>query len=220
MRQYPSHDAVDFYHRYKEDIALYGEMGFKVFRLSINWSRIFPTGEEQTPNREGLDFYHRVFAECAKYGGWVNRKVIDMFLRYCDAVFTEFKDEVKYWLTSNEINVLTMSAFANVIAGGILPPGKDVPIGVAVQTDESWDDPQKRYTALHNQLVASAKAVQLAHKINPAFKVGCMLLGRAAYPYTCKPGDVLKAQQVMRQANYYCGDVQARGAYPSFSRSQ
>ena len=104
------------------------------------------------------------------------------------------------------------------VTDGILPPGKDVPIGVAVQTDESWDDPQKRYTALHHQLVAGAKAVQLEHRINPDFKVGCMLLGRVAYPYTCKPDDVLEAQQVMRQANYYCGDVQARGAYPAFSK--
>ena len=236
---YPSHEAVDFYHRYKEDIALYGEMGFKVFRMSINWSRIFPTGEEQEPNRAGLEFYHKVFAECRKYGiqplvtlshyelpyhlakkygGWVSRELIDLFLCYCKAVFTEYKDEVKYWLTFNEINVLVMSPFANINAGGILPPGRDVPIGVAVQTDESWDDPQKRYTALHHQLVASAKAVRLAHSIDPDFQVGCMLLGRVAYPYTCKPEDVLKAQQVMRQANYYCGDVQARGAYPSFSK--
>lgn len=236
---YPSHEAVDFYHHYKEDIALYGEMGFKVFRMSINWARIFPTGEEEKPNPEGLKFYRNVFEECQKYGieplvtlshyelpyelakkygGWSERKLIDLFLHYCKTVFTEYKGLVKYWLTFNEINTLVMGTFGNIMGAGILPQGKDVEIGTAVQVDESWDNVQRRYTALHYQLVASAKAVQLAHAIDAENKVGCMILGRVAYPYTCKPEDVLKAQQVMRQANYYCCDVQTRGIYPSFSK--
>lgn len=236
---YPTHEAVDFYHHYKEDIALYAEMGFKVFRMSINWPRIFPTGEETEPNRVGLDFYRDVFAECKKhgieplvtlshyelpyalakkYGGWSSREIIPLFLRYCETVFREYKDLVKYWLTFNEINILLMGVFGNINGGGILPPGEDVEVGTAVKVDESWDDPQRRYTALHNQLVASAKAVQMAHGINPAFKVGCMILGRVAYPYSCRPEDVLKAQQVMRQANYYACDVHVRGKYPSFAR--
>lgn len=235
---YPSHEAVDFYHHYKEDIALYGEMGFKCFRMSINWARIYPHGDEMQPNRSGLDFYRSVFEECKKYGieplvtlshyelpyylakeygGWTNRKLIDLFIRYCETVFTEYKGLVRYWLTFNEINTLVMGTYGNIMGGGILPPGRDVEVGTAVAVDESWDDPQKRYTALHHQLVASAKAVQLAHSIDPDNKVGCMILGRAAYPYTCNPDDVLKAQQVMRRANYYCGDVQVRGAYPSFA---
>lgn len=236
---YPSHEAVDFYHRFREDIALYGEMGFKCFRMSINWTRIYPNGDELEPNPEGLRFYREVFEECRKhnieplvtlshyelpyhlakkYGGWTNRKLIDLFLRYCNTVFTEYRGLVRYWLTFNEINVLVMGTFGNMMGGGILPPGKDVEVGTAVQVDESWDDPQKRYTALHHQLLASAKAVALAHEIDKENKVGCMILGRAAYPYTCNPDDVLKAQQVMRKANYYCGDVQVRGYYPSFAK--
>lgn len=236
--QYPSHEAVDFYHHYKEDIALYGEMGFKVFRLSINWARIFPTGEEFEPNRAGLDFYRAVFEEChkynieplvtlshyelpyalaKKYGGWSNRALIEKFLRYCRTVFTEYKGLVKYWLTFNEINTLVMGVYGNIMGAGILPDGRDVEVGTAVPVDESWDDPQRRYTALHNQFLASAWAVNYAHQIDPDNLVGCMLLGRVVYPYTCKPSDALKAQQVMRKANYYCGDVMVRGSYPAYA---
>ncbi|MDO5547191.1 MAG: 6-phospho-beta-glucosidase [Eubacteriales bacterium] len=236
---YPSHEAVDFYHHYKEDIALYAEMGFKCFRMSINWARIYPHGDETEPNQAGLEFYRDVFEECQKYGieplvtlshyelpyylakeygGWTNRRLITLFLRYCETVFNEYKGLVHYWLTFNEINTLVMGTFGNIMGGGILPPGTDVEVGTAVSVDESWDDPQKRYTALHHQLVASAKAVQLAHSIDPKNMVGCMILGRAAYPYTCNPDDVLKAQKVMRKANYYCGDVQVRGKYPTFAK--
>lgn len=236
--RYPSHEAVDFYHHYKEDIALYAEMGFRCFRMSINWARILPRGDEEEANQEGLDFYRKVFEECRKYGikplvtlshyelpyylakhygGWANRKLIDFFLHYCGIVFREYKGLVSHWLTFNEINTLVMGVFGNIMGGGILPPGEDVEVGTAVTVDESWDDPQKRYTALHHQFLASAKAVQLAHRIDPENQVGCMILGRAAYPYTCRPEDVLKAQQVMRKANYYCADVQVRGAYPSFA---
>lgn len=236
---YPSHEAVDFYHRYKEDIALYGEMGFKVFRMSINWTRLFPKGTEETPNREGLQFYRNVFLECKKYGieplvtishyelpyylakeygGWSNRKLIDFYLHYCRVLFEEYKDLVRYWLTFNEINILLMGAYGNIMGGGILPPGRDMEVGVLAGLDESWDEEQRRFTALHHQLVASAKAVRLAHEINPLNRVGCMLLSRIAYPYTCRPEDVLKGQQTMQLANYYCGDVHVRGAYPAFAR--
>lgn len=236
---YPSHEAVDFYHRYKEDIALYGEMGFKCFRLSINWSRIFPKGDEQEPNQEGIAFYRKIFEECRKYqieplvtishyelpyhlakayGGWANRKITEFFLRYCRVLFTEFRGMVHYWLTFNEINILQMGAYGNLMGGGILPPGRDTAVGVLAGLDVSWDDEQKRYTALHHQLVASARAVKMAHEMDPENKVGCMLLSRTSYPYTCKPEDVLKAQQVMQTANYYCGDVHVRGGYPTFAK--
>lgn len=236
---YPSHEAVDFYHRYKEDIALYGEMGFKCFRMSINWTRLFPNGDEKEPKQEGIAFYRNVFLECQKYGiqplvtishyelpyhlakeygGWANRKIMDFFLRYCKVLFTEFRGLVHHWLTFNEINILQMGAYGNLMGGGILPPGKDTAVGVLAGLDTSWDDEQRRYTALHHQLVASAKAVAMAHEIDPENKVGCMLLSRIAYPYTCRPDDVLKGQQVMQTANYYCGDVQVRGAYPAFAR--
>ncbi len=237
---YPSHEAVDFYHRYKEDIALYAEMGFKVFRMSINWTRIFPTGEEAEPNREGLEFYRNVFEECRKYGieplvtishyelpfalakkygGWAGRDLIEIFLKFCRTIFTEYKGLVKYWLTFNEINILLLGTYGNIMGGGILPPGEDTAVGTAVKVDESWDIPQRRYQALHHQLVASAKAVKLAHEIDPNNKVGCMILSRVVYPYTCNPEDVLKAQKIMRKANYYCADVQARGKYPAFAKA-
>lgn len=236
---YPSHEAVDFYHRYKEDIALYGEMGFKVFRLSVNWTRLFPRGDEEEPNQEGIAFYRNVFLECRKYGieplvtishyelpyylakeygGWSSRKLIDFYLKYCGVLFREYKDLVRYWLTFNEINILLMGAYGNIMGGGILPPGKDTQVGVLAGLDESWDDEQRRYTALHHQLVASAKAVKLAHEINGDNQVGCMILSRIAYPYTCRPDDVLKGQHTMELANYYCGDVHVRGAYPAFAR--
>ena len=172
---YPSHEAVDFYHRYKEDIALYGEMGFKCFRMSVNWTRIFPYGDEQEPNQAGLAFYRNVFNECRKYGmeplvtishyefpyhlakeygGWSNRRVMDFFLKYCRVLFTEFQGLVHYWLTFNEINILQMGPYGNLMGGGILPSGRDTAVGVLAGLDVSWDDEQRRYTALHHQLVA------------------------------------------------------------------
>ncbi len=235
---YPSHEAVDFYHHYKEDIALYGEMGFKCFRMSINWTRIFPKGIEENPNPKGIEFYRNVLKECQKYGiqplvtishyelpyylakeygGWANREMINFFLKYCKVLFTELKGLVHYWLTFNEINILQMGAYGNIMGGGILPPGRDTAVGVLAGLDESWDDEQRRYIALHHQLVASAKAVKMAHEIDSENKVGCMLLSRIAYPYTCRPDDVLKGQHTMQLANYYCGDVHVRGEYPAFA---
>src|SRR5699024_10090847 len=114
---YPSHEATDFYHHYKEDIALFAEMGFKCYRFSIAWSRIFPNGDEETPNEEGLKFYDAVLDELEKYGieplvtinhyemplhlvkeygAWRNPKLIDFFLRYCEVLFKHYKGRVKY----------------------------------------------------------------------------------------------------------------------------
>ena len=173
---YPSHKATDFYHHYKEDISLMAEMGFKTFRLSINWARIFPNGDDKTPNEEGLNFYEAVFDECAKYGidplvtlshyetpihlthvygGWKNRQLIDYFENYAKTVFTRYKGKVKYWLTFNEINMMDMNPF---MAGGMI--------------DFS---PQARAQGAHNQFVASAKAVKVAHEIDDDIKVGMML---------------------------------------------
>lgn len=235
---YPTHEAVDFYHRYKEDIALYAQMGFKVFRMSINWARLFPTGMEAEPDPEGIEFYHNVFRELKKYNieplvtlshyempyelarktrGWSTREPMEYFLHYCQTVLTEYRDEVKWWLTFNELNILLMGVYGNINGGGIVPLQDKTAVGTAVKVDESWDDPQLRYDAVHHQLLASARVVKMAHAINPENKVGCMILGRVAYPYSCDPKDVLKAQKVMRKANYYVGDVQVRGAYPSFA---
>ena len=234
---YPSHHAIDFYHHYKEDIALFGEMGFKVLRLSIAWSRIFPMGDEDKPNQKGLDFYHRVFAECKKwnirplvtlshyempyhlceaYGGWLNRKMISFFLNYCQTVFEEYKDEVDLWLTFNEMNTL-VSRFGTLLGAGILPEDGDDLFGMSrMKKPETQEEMQTRFQALHHQFLASAKAVDLAHRINPQNKVGCMLSAAGVYPYTCSPDDMLEAQWQMKKSNWFCGDVCIRGEYPYY----
>lgn len=231
---YPSHDAVQFYYRYKEDIALLAEMGYKMFRVSINWTRIFPNGDENTANKKGLDFYRAVFEECRKYNieplvtlshyefpyqlmknydGWNNRKTIGFFEKFAETVFDEYKDLVTYWLTFNEINSLTLGV------GDILAGGLNVDEGplVGFEDEVSKKLLQKRYQALHHQLVASAKVVKTAHEKYPHFKVGCMVAGGSTYPYTCNPDDILLAQTEMRM-NYFCGDVQVRGEYPYFAK--
>ncbi|MBQ8278739.1 MAG: 6-phospho-beta-glucosidase [Roseburia sp.] len=234
---YPSHEAIDFYHHYKEDIALFAEMGFRTFRLSIAWSRIFPQGDEATPSAEGLDFYKDVFAECKKYGiqplvtlshyempyglcekygGWVNRKLIDFFLHYCETVFREYKDDVTYWLTFNEMNTL-VSRFGTILCAGILPEDGDDLFGMKrMKIKETPEEMSQRFTALHHQFIASAKATALAHEINPENRVGCMLSAAGVYPYTCNPDDILEAQFAMNKSNWFCGDVCVKGKYPYF----
>lgn len=226
---YPSHEAIDFYHRYKEDIALFAAMGFKVFRFSIAWTRIFPTGEEEHANEEGLAFYDRVIDECLSYGieplitishyevpfaltkkynGWASREMIAIFLNYCEAIFLRYKGKVKYWLTFNEINGAT-GAFGGFLSQGILNEGtKDFMNQV--------DIPQLRFQGLHHQFVASAKAVKMAHEIDANYQVGCMQIFATMYPLTCNPKDVIACQEVNHVKNYFCGDVQVRGSYPSY----
>ena len=228
---YPSHEAIDFFHRYKEDIALFAEMGFKTFRMSINWTRIFPTGMEMEPNEAGLKFYDNVFVELLKYGieplvtishyempfgltekynGWAGREVIDCYTRYAETVFNRYKNKVKYWLTFNEINVGTM-ALGGYLGLGILNEGT---------TDfiKQVDVPQLRFQGLHHQFVASAKAVKLGHAINPEFKIGCMIAYMTTYPYTCNPDDILLAQEKMKMHNHFCGDIHVRGEYPYYAK--
>ena len=231
---YPSHEATDFYHHYKEDIALYGEMGFKCYRMSINWARIYPTGMEETPNQKGLDFYHNVFAECKKYNieplvtishyelpwglsekynGWAGREVIDCYVRYAKTLFTEFKNEVTLWLTFNEINI-GANSFGRIMSLGM--QGDDhAPMFKMNETDE---EKSERFTALHHQFVASALAVQAGHEINPENKIGCMIAGSMTYPFTCNPLDVKDAQNKMNMSNWFCGDVQVRGHYPYYAK--
>lgn len=228
---YPSHEAIDFYHRFKEDIALFAEMGFKTFRFSINWTRIFPTGMELEPNEAGLQFYENVIDELKKhdieplvtishyelpfgltqeYNGWAGRQVVDCYTRYAETLFNRFNGKVKYWLTFNEINIGTMP-LGNYLGLGILNDGT---------TDfvNQVDDPQLRFQALHHQFVASAKAVKLGHDINPDFKIGCMIAFMTTYPFTCNPQDVLLAQEHVKMHNYFCGDIQVRGQYPYYAK--
>lgn len=219
---YPNHEAIDFYHRYPEDIALFAEMGFKVFRLSIAWSRIFPNGDEPEPNEEGLAFYDRVFDELAKYnieplvtiahyetplyliknyGGWRNRKLVDLFERFVTVLFNRYKDKVKYWLTFNEINGATHFPLFGL---GFSPKNEETRL-------------QDSFQGLHHQFVASAKAVQLAHQIIPGSKIGCMLIYAPVYSYDSNPENVMHTLEEARIFNNFCGDIQVRGEYPSFS---
>nr|WP_042196741.1 6-phospho-beta-glucosidase [Paenibacillus camerounensis] len=231
---YPSHEAVDFYHHYKEDIRLFAEMGFKVFRMSMAWTRIFPNGDDAEPNEAGLKFYDDVFAElrkynieplvtishyeapfhlAQKYNGWTDRRVADFYVNYCEVIFNRYKDVVKYWLTFNEINILTMP-FGSFMAGAILPEG-NTEFGHAPAAS---GDEQLRYQALHHQFLASARAVKLGHSINPEFKIGCMIAYMCSYPLTCNPADIILAQQKDNISNFLCSDVQVRGAYPGFAK--
>lgn len=209
--------AIDFYHRYPEDIALFAEMGFKCLRISIAWTRIFPQGDEQQPNEAGLAFYDRVFDEMAKYnitplvtlshyempyglvknyGGWGNRKTIGFFEHYARTVFQRYQHKVKLWLTFNEINMSLHAPFT----------------GVGLEQESSKS---AVYQAIHHQLVASAKAVAALHEIIPDGRIGNMLLGGLMYPLTCKPADVLETLQQNREWLFF-GDVQVRGYYPSY----
>lgn len=218
---YPSHDAIDHYHRFKEDIALFAEMGFKMYRFSIAWTRIFPNGDEETPNEEGLKFYEELIDECRKYNieplvtishyevpfnltkkwnSWVDRRMIDCYLRFCKAIFTRYKGKVKYWLTFNEINMLLHLPFTGA--------------GVLVEEGENKD--QVLYTAAHHELVASALATKIAHEIDPENKVGCMLAGGCTYPNTPKPDDIWCALKKERES-YFFIDVQSRGYYPNYT---
>lgn len=218
--RHPKREGIDFYHRYKEDIALLAEMGFTAFRLSIHWSRIFPNGYDETPNEAGLQFYDNVFDELAKYNiepvvtlshyetpygltekynGWVGRETVDHFVRYAETVFTRYKDKVKLWMTFNEINIITISPYTG---GGIL-------------SDQEKDPVQAKYQGLHHQFVASSLATKKLHEIIPEGKMGCMLARMSHYPNTPNPEDVLKAQQD-NQNNLFYTDVHARGEYPKF----
>ncbi len=228
---YPSREAIDHYHRFKEDIALFAEMGFKCYRFSIAWTRIFPNGDETKPNEAGLQHYDEVINECLKHGieplitishyevpfgltkkcnAWVSRDMIGYFLNYCRAIFTRYKGKVKYWLTFNEINCAATPIGA-LLGQGILNDLEN-PTPFLGQPDI----PQQRFQGLHHMFVASAQAVQMAHEIDPDYKVGNMMIFSASYPLTCNPDDILQNQEYSRVMNYFCSDVQCRGAYPSY----
>lgn len=219
--QYPAAEAVDFYHHFREDIRLFGEMGFKVYRMSIAWTRIFPKGDEQEPNEEGLRFYEEIFKECRKYhmeplvtishfdcpvhlieryGGWRSREMIRFYLRLCEVLFTRFRDYVTRWLTFNEINMILHAPF----------------MGAGIYFENGENEEQVKYQAAHHELVASALATKMAHEINGDNQVGCMFAAGSAYPYTCKPEDVWEAL-LTDQENYFFVDIQSRGYYPAYA---
>ena len=219
---YPKRHGIDFYHHYKEDIKLLAGMGFKVYRMSIAWSRIFPRGDEEKPNEEGLKFYDAVFDECLKYNmqplvtmshyepplaiateynGWYNRKVIDFFVHYVDVITKRYASKVKYWLTFNEVDSIIRHPF---MTGGLIE---------SRFKKEEFEEVE--YQAMHHQFVASALAVKITHENIPDAKVGCMLTKLTYYPYSCKPEDVLEERERMR--SIYCySDTQVFGEYPKY----
>ena len=219
---YPKRHGSDFYHHWKEDIALMVEMGFKVFRLSIAWSRIYPNGDDETPNEEGLKFYDQIFDECHKYGieplvtishyepplnlvlkynCWYDRKTIGFFKNYVRTISKRYKDKVTYWLTFNEVDSMIRHPYTT---GGLVR-----------DRFEGKNFEEVIFQSMHHQFVASALATKILHEDNPDCKVGCMLTKLTYYPYSCRPEDVLEAQQRMR-AIYCYSDTQVFGEYPAY----
>ncbi len=223
---YPKRHGADFYHHYKEDIRMFAEMGFKVYRMSIAWSRIFPNADDPEPNEEGLQFYDNVFDELRKYGieplvtmshyepplnlllnyqGWYSRETIGFFTRFVETICRRYKDKVKYWLTFNEVDSMIRHPYTT---GALIEdrfPGMNFEEVI--------------FQAMHHQFVASALATKICHEIIPGSMVGCMLTKLTYYPYTCRPEDVLEAQQMMR-STYCYSDTQVFGEYPAYLLSR
>jgi 6-phospho-beta-glucosidase len=216
-KYYPSHEAVDFYHHFREDIKLFAEMGMKCFRTSIAWSRIYPHGDDDEPNEKGLQFYDDMldellnngiepvltithyeppYALVEKYGSWKDRRCIDLYEKYCRTIFTRYKDKVKYWMTFNEINSVIFNP--------------TFPVGIRILPGENKKE--IAYQAAHNMLVASARAVRLGHEISPDFRIGCMICMPMFYPETCKPEDQVEAMKA-NDDTYFFSDVHVRGLY-------
>lgn len=222
--RYPALEAIDFFHHYKEDIGMLAEMGFRVYRMSIAWSRIFPLGDEEEPNEEGLKFYRNIFEECRRYGieplvtithfdcpmhlvvtygAWRNRKLVEFYERLCRVLFSRYKGLVKYWLTFNEINMILHAPF----------------LGAGLYFEDGENEEQVKYQAAYHQLVASALATKIAHEADPDNKVGCMLAAGDTYAKTCAPEDVWSAKCKDRDS-YFFIDVQSRGAYPAYAKKE
>ncbi|MCR8963623.1 glycoside hydrolase family 1 protein [Brevibacillus halotolerans] len=219
---YPKRHGIDFYHTYKEDLQLLAEMGFKTFRTSIDWSRIFPNGDDQEPNEEGLAFYDKLIDEIRslgmepiitmlhyetplnitlQYGGWNNRKVIDFFVRYGEVLLDRYKDKVKYWIVINQINLMYHESFNSI----------------AICKDQVDHLDEAKYQAIHNQMVASARIVKKARELSSSLQMGTMLADCTAYPESCHPDDIVLALKRNR-LQYYFTDVQFRGEYPGYMR--
>lgn len=218
---FPKRHGIDFYHTYKEDLKLLAGLGLKTFRTSINWSRIFPNGDDKEPNEAGLKFYDDLFDEILKngmepmitvshyemplnltlsYKGWYSREVIDFFVKYCNTVFDRYAGKVKYWILVNQINLIGHESFNH--------------LGVAEDVVE--DLRSAKYQAVHNEMVACARATQYAHEHHPEMQIGMMLCGGPDYPASCKPEDML-ATLKHNQMEYFFADVLLRGKYPGYA---
>lgn len=220
---YPNHRGIDHYHHFKEDIALFAKMGFKCYRFSIAWTRIFPKGDETTPNEAGLAFYEQVIDECVKhgiepvitishyemplhlakeYGGWKNRELITFYERYAKVVLERFHSKVKYWMTFNEIN----SAFHfPALSQGMV---KSTGAGDYHNVFQAW----------HNQFVASSKAVKIGHELNPELQIGCMIIYATTYSFDSNPVNQMATIEQNQEMNFFCADVQVRGEYPVYTK--
>lgn len=218
---YPSHEAIDFYNRYKKDVALLAEAGIQAYRFSISWSRIYPTGLEQQPNEAGLKFYENLIDELLKYkiepvvtishfdvpkglmdefGSWKSRRMIQMYVKYATTLFNRFKGKVKYWITFNEINMILHKPFTGA--------------GITIYDNENREE--VIYTAAHHEMVASALVTRKLRQIDPKAQIGCMLAAGDYYPYSPNPEDVRETQKA-NQENFFFLDIQARGEYPSWT---
>lgn len=240
---FPNRRGIDFYHRYKEDIALLAQMGFKSFRMSISWTRLFPTGKEENPDPEGVEFYHNVFKELHKYNieplvtmihyelpigfvdefnGWESDKIIPYCVKYLKFIIDEYKDEVKYWLTFNEINMVTAVPY---LGGGIIldineefeMPKGFRPFGkIPEKMERRWDN--AAHQALHHQFIASAMIVKYAHEVAPNCLIGNMFNLHHLYPETPSPEDAYRAHEESEYNMFFC-DVMAKGYYPKWMKA-
>lgn len=220
---YPNHRGIDHYDRFREDIALFAEMGFKCYRFSIAWSRIFPKGDEQQPNEAGLKFYDDLIDECLKYniepvitishyemplhlakeyGGWKNRQLITFYERFAKTVLTRYGKKVKYWMTFNEIN--SAFHFPALSQGMIISNG--------------GGEMQNVFQAWHNQFVASSLAVKIAHDIDPDLQIGCMIIYATTYSIDSNPINQAANLVQNQEFNFFCTDVQVRGEYPAYTK--
>ncbi|MFC5631664.1 MULTISPECIES: 6-phospho-beta-glucosidase [Streptococcus] len=226
---YPNHEAIDFYRRYKEDIKLFSELGIKAFRTSINWTRIFPNGDDEEPNEKGLQFYDDLFDELlsrgiepvitlshfempytfySKYGGFTNKVLIDLFVRFSETVMRRYKDKVTYWMTFNEINNQAEGTYDSLAW-----------CNSAIRFKEGDNKPERIIQSSLNELIASAKVVKLGHDINPNFKIGCMMAYVPVYPLSANPEDQLASLKMM-QKRYFYSDIHARGIIPSYAKKE
>lgn len=220
-RIFPKRWGIDFYHTYKEDLKYLKELGLKTYRTSINWSRIYPNGDDAEPNEEGLKFYDSLIDEIIKndmqpmitishyempinltlnYKGWYSREVIDFFVKYCETLFKRYHSKVKYWIIVNQINLIVHESFNHL----------------GVSEDVVENVMESKYQAVHNEMVACAKATGIAHKLDQSLQIGMMLCGGPAYAATCKPEDVL-ATLKHNQMEYFFADVLLRGKYPGYA---
>lgn len=221
-RQFPKRNGIDFYHHYKEDLALMKELGLKCFRTSISWSRIFPNGDDETPNEEGLKFYDALIDEIVKngmepiitlfhydiplqivtkYGGWKNKKVIDMFVKYCETCFQRYHDKVTYWIVINQMNLIYVEAFNSL---GIL-------------SDSTDDLEEAKYQAIHNQFVACSLATKIGKEIDNRMQLGIMIADHTCYAESADPKEVYSTILKNQMSQYFYGDVRVRGEYPGYA---